>query len=156
MSQVITRRTLARGAAWSVPVVALASAAPASAVSGNCSTDSLSVDVFSVDIAEKSVHVGMDLMSGNYSCTGGQRGVTVSFTAELSAPYTRWDASTLTPTSGTAPGTVMATVNHLFINPVDMATVDFVACFPAGATPAPITFTVSADGAPSASVVVLD
>ncbi len=151
MSQ-ITRRTLARGAAWSVPVVAFASAAPASAASGSCSVSDVDASLTLTRSGNTSVHVILVITISGGTCDAGQTDAIVSFDFDLTAPYTSWISSGTVPSEGAAPATVSTQITLGFNGTVESTPVTVLAYMPAGSVPAPITFTVSAEGAQTKSV----
>lgn len=58
----IPRRTIMKGAAWSIPAIAVAVAAPAASASTTCTT---SVGIFSMDLYPTAVHNGEPLYRAN-------------------------------------------------------------------------------------------
>lgn len=144
MSALVQRRTIAKGAAWSVPVVALAGAAPAASASTACSLG-LGVNiVFEQDrVTYSYVRAELTILAGG--CAAGERldvPLQVQFT--LNSPYLDWDCDVFKPSHGFTGGSFTVQTTQTFAGAGDSGRFSLSAGKRGAATP--ITFTISAAG----------
>ncbi|YAL84383.1 hypothetical protein ACMYYO_06135 [Dermacoccaceae bacterium W4C1] len=105
----VSRRTLAKGAAWSVPTVAVASAAPAFASSPECQTCSYTNSIFPAPVTSQAIIVnnrGLFTLGGQFQVNvAGCNGLfNLALVRGTAAKLTMSDGSTYTSTVGLSAG----------------------------------------------------
>lgn len=148
----VSRRTITKGAAWSVPVIALASAAPATAASPACSFG-LSATITGQATTPIYCRVNVSVILAKGTCGGTapfEKALTVAF--QLDSPYTSWIAGAdMSPTSGPT-GSVVATTTQHFDGVGSVVEFGMSLSYAPNTTPVPVTFDLSVDGATPTSV----
>jgi len=139
-------------------VIVLASAAPAAAASGSCTATSVEGSISDEVVSDSKVDCNVFVQLGSFPvCTGGAQDVELSLTFSLDSPYTSWFSGDLSPMSGTGAGPFQTVVYQgTFRDIGDSWTVEFEAQNTAGATPTPISFTLSAPGADPVVITAFD
>ncbi len=153
MPTTVSRRTITKGAAWSVPVVALASAAPAAVASPACSFG-LAATITSQHVTPIYCSVNVSVILAKGTCGGTaqfEKALTVAF--QLNSPYVGWIAGVdMSPMSGSA-GSVVATTTDHFDGVGSVVNFGLSLSYASFSTPVPVKFDLTVDGATPASVI---
>lgn len=157
MSALVERRTIAKGAAWSIPVIALAGAAPAASASTSCSFG-LTVDVTKEQFKNGGTVAGTFVLTLVAGTCGADATIDTSLQVQFTLPsvYDYWYCNPADPNEGELfsgdDRTVTILTTAPFVRPDDQMTLAFSASSNNGSRP--ITFTVSAPAVTTTSFTV--